>query len=828
VLKKTGGLVMLSAFSKQDEIKTVYTTCACNCGANHQCVIKAHVKGGKVIAVEPDDRYNRNIGREDEAISEEDLIKTRLQRRPCVMGLAFHRYMYHPDRILYPLKRAPGTKRGEGKYVRISWEEALDTIANKMKECREKYGPYSIITQSRPEPNSERLFSLWGAGAEVWGWCSYEAARLVAHLMTGEMAWDMAGWSSSSGSDMLANTKFIVLWGCEPTVGHMGPGHQFAWFIKMARERGKRVIIIDPRYTVAAKVLADQWIPIKPGTDTAMFLALAYVLFEKDLWNKEFVAKYVEPVGFRKWQDYVMGKDDGIPKTPEWAETICAVPAETIKALAMMIGTVKPGWLWAHWSISRKSRGEQTVKSFAALQAMMGYWGTPGAGPPLHPGSFRRIPFDVPWGPPLDYKLPRLFRREYWTHAILLLDKVRSGELSEKDYMRMVGWKADPALIKQFNPKMIFWGIAGGKPHSSDHLVTLCDSSFEQVRAMEKMEFICSHHSMMTPTMKYSDIILPARDMMWEDKRVYRNASYGVWDVLNYTPKVVEPQGEVKSWVWIYCKLAEKLGLDPKTFFKYYTTDENWERDWERYVRDCYQVVIDHYQKLGMSVPSWDEFSQGKFINCNETDEKPYLGWVNQIQKDKPFKTKSGKIEIYSEYVANEANRGKGEHYDHLGQLIDNLPGDWGDMTPAPVYMSTVRGMDDTLTETYPLMLLTPHSRYRVHYLFWEHNWLRNHVYRHRVWINAADAKVRGIKDGDQIKVFNERGKIIMPAYVTSRIMPGIAVIHAGGKFIPDEQSGADIGAAPSSVLGGDLISLTTPAKATNLVQIEKYRGKLP
>ncbi len=122
-------------------MKTVYTTCACNCGANHQCVIKAHIEGGKVIAVEPDDRYNKNVGREDEVISEDDLIKTKLQRRPCVMGLAFHKYIDHPDRILYPLKRVPGTRRGEGQYVRISWEEALTTIADKMKYCREKYGP---------------------------------------------------------------------------------------------------------------------------------------------------------------------------------------------------------------------------------------------------------------------------------------------------------------------------------------------------------------------------------------------------------------------------------------------------------------------------------------------------------------------------------------------------------------------------------------------------------------------------------------------------------------------------------------------------------------
>ena len=239
---------------KHEGESTVYTTCRCNCGGNFQCILKAHVKDGKVVCVEPDDRYNTNVGREDDAISEEDLLKIRLQRRPCVIGLSFHRYIYHPDRILYPLKRAPGTARGEGKFVRISWDEALDTIAGKMKEVRDKYGPYSIITSYANE-TAARLFSFWGAGVVGWGWCSYDATRMMAHVVAGETGWG-GGYASSSAADMLANSKMLVLWGHDPTVGHQGPAHMLAWFIKLARERGKPVIIIDPRYSVAAQVLA--------------------------------------------------------------------------------------------------------------------------------------------------------------------------------------------------------------------------------------------------------------------------------------------------------------------------------------------------------------------------------------------------------------------------------------------------------------------------------------------------------------------------------------------------------------------------------------------
>ncbi len=811
------------ATAKNEAETTVYTACLCNCGSNSQCVFKAHVKDGVVVAVEPDDRYNTGIGREDEVLSEHDLIKTRLQRRPCAKGLVFHKYIYHPDRILYPLKRADNSKRGEGKYVRISWDEALTTIANKMKKVREKYGPYSIITPYMPNANAERLFSFWGAGVDSWGWCSFDAQRLMAHVVTGVKAWDRPKYVSGSAADMLANSKLIVIWGYDPAVGTFGPSHQFGWFVKLARERGIPVIIIDPRYTVAAEVLADQWIPIKPGTDTAMFIAMAYVLFKEDLWDKEFVTKYVDPVGFNEWRKYVLGTEDGIEKSPEWAEGKCAVPAETIRALTRLIAKMNPSWLWCNWGVARKSRGEQVVKAFAATQAMLGYWGIPGAGPQFHPGPLHPIPYRASWGPEGEYHVPKFYRSHYWADAVLLLDKVRNGELSGKDYMRMVGWRANPTLLKDFNPKVLLWG-GSDRPHASDYVVTACASSNRQVEATMRMEFVVTMQSMMTSTARYADIILPSRDWMWEEKNITQS-EYGGFECINYCPGVVKPPGEVKSWVWVYTKLAEKLGIDPKKFFKYYTTDENWEADWEKYIRDGYAGVVDYYKKQNVEVPSWEEFSHGKFINCDEISSKPFTGWDEQIKEGKPFQTDSGKIELYSSYIADETKKGKGEHYDSFGRLYDNLPSDWGSLPPLSTYLTMVRGMDDPMVKKYPLMLLAPHCRYRAQYVFWNHPWLRGQVYQHRVWISTTDAKVRGIKDGDMVHVYNDRGKVVMPAYVTSRVMPGIIVIHHGGKFIPDG-SGVDFGASPSTLLGGDYESGMTPAKASGLVQVERYQGE--
>lgn len=269
---------------------------------------------------------------------------------------------------------------------------------------------------------------------------------------------------------------------------------------------------------------------------------------------------------------------------------------------------------------------------------------------------------------------------------------------------------------------------------------------------------------------------------------------------------------------------CREAGSEPTSYFRYYTNDENWDRDWERYLMDGYKGVVDYYRARNIEVPSWEEFTKGRFINCDEMAEEPFTGWDEQIKEGKPFMTESGKIELKSNLLANENNRGKGPHYDTFGRLIDNLPGDWGTLTPFPIYRRPVRGMFDPLTKEYPLLQISPHSRYRAHYFLWENRWLREQVYQHRVWISTTDANVRGIRDGDMVTVTNDRGTIVMRAYVTSRIMPGIIAIRHGGKYIPDER-GVDFGASPSTTLGGDLESCATPAKAQTLVQVKKYSG---
>ncbi|TAK34166.1 MAG: hypothetical protein EPO21_10535 [Chloroflexota bacterium] len=789
--------------------RSYYSGCFVSCGGTSQCVLKIHLKDDRVVRIEPDDRYNPNTGREDRVVSDHDLVQARIQRRACPMGWVWHKHLHDPNRILYPLLRRPGSQRGEVDFERITWDQAIDTIVEKMTEAREKFGPYSIMTPFMPNAYAERLFGFWGAGVDTWGFASCDSERLCTHLQVGRLG--LENYGSSSAADMLFGSKLIVLWGFDPTTTHQGGGgHQFAWYVKMARERGTPVICIDPRYTMAAEVLADQWIPIKPGTDMAFILAVAYVLFDERLYDEDFVRRFVEPEGFEKWRRYITGTEDGVAKTPSWAQEICGIPAITIAEFARLYARSKPTWLYKHWAVSRKSRGENAVRGAATLQAMLGYFGVPGGMMPHFLGSWPMPSIMQPMGDtPTAYQVPKICRSHVWAQAVLLLDKVRNGEMSREQWRAMVGYRGDPELPipEEFHPKILWWG---GSPRAmaSNHLVTGCDSIEDQIRALQRMDFVLSMHTAMTPTVRHADLILPALDPMWERPQIFRTENGG-FSMITCGPGLVAPPGEVRPVEWVYTKIADRLGFGEQ-YNRYYTDDGHWDEDWERYQRDCYSACT---EQLDFEAPSWEEFKGGKFIHLDEHRDKPHVGFTAEIVEGKPFQTKSGKFEVFAEYVADEERRGE-YHRDHLGRPIEWLPNDWRDLSPLPIYQPSVRGLEDALGEQYPLMMITPKSRYRAHSTFWTVPWLRGDVYRHAVWLSVADAKKRGIVDGDVVRVFNDKGAIRLPAYVTSRLGPGVVAVRMGAWYSPD-------GGISPQVLLGENDSPRTPALATTLVEIE-------
>jgi len=331
------------------------------------------------VSVEPDDTINPGTAREGEHPADELLSPAMVQYRPCPKGYAMAREIYDPDRVIYPMKRVG--QRGQGKFERISWDEALDTIAAKLVEVKEKYGPYSIMHQPYSYMGwcSFPLCRWFGAGVAGWGAHSANGFQEPQNWVYGRDITDgmisQGHFAFTQDETNIFDARLIVLWGFNPVslmsskVGHT---------LMQAKERGIPIICIEPRYTPSVEVLADQWIPIRPTTDVAMMIAMANVWFKEDLCDTDFIEKWVEPEGLKRWRDYVLGSDDGVDKTPAWAETICGVPAETIAGFARLYAGSKPVNLNVSLSMGRQFFGENPARATMYLQALTGNTFIPG------------------------------------------------------------------------------------------------------------------------------------------------------------------------------------------------------------------------------------------------------------------------------------------------------------------------------------------------------------------------------------------------------------------------------------------------------------------
>jgi anaerobic dimethyl sulfoxide reductase subunit A len=283
----------------------------------------------------------------------------------------------------------------------------------------------------------------------------------------------------------------------------------------------------------------------------------------------------------------------------------------------------------------------------------------------------------------------------------------------------------------------------------------------------------------------------------------------------HYRPKILDPPGECKPNEWITTQLAKRLGILEK-YNKYYTTDDKWDEMWSERVKDAFDRTVAEMKTRGAPAPTWEEFKAGKYLKIEDMYTEPWYAFKDQIEKGVPFNTKSGKLEILWDYIEETKGLNKGEQVP-----ISSMPTYGRYCHPVPSYIPPTRGFHDPLVAEYPLTMISSHSRYRNHSAFLSNPMLLNELYRHDCWISVADAKARGIKDGDCVSITNNYGTIVMVAYVTNRISPGVILVRLGGWFLPNA-SGIDRGGCPNAITG-DIVSPVLPAKGTTIAQVEKF-----
>jgi anaerobic dimethyl sulfoxide reductase subunit A len=678
---------------------------------------------------------------------------------PCAKGLSHGQWINSSDRLKYPMKR--DGERGEGKFKRISWDEALDTVAGQVKQVKEMYGPAAILLITGGGDHGRlhdpglmhRLFALNGGYSTTWGVPSCEGAIFAALATYGTT-------ETGNAREDLLNSSLIIMWGLDAVNSVHGNGTR--WYLARAKEKGIKIICIDPRYTASAATFADQWIPIRPGTDTAMLIAMAYTIIAENLHDKPFLDTYT--VGFDRFKDYVMGMEDGIPKTPLWAESITGVRAEVISSLAREFALSRPAALMPGLSAGRTANGEQFHRAMIVLAAMTGnvgiFGGNSGTGAfgGIYHYSLGRMPTEEN---PLDRKakcrknsLPgagafgssvRLHNSEVWDAVI----KGKAG-----------GYPADYKMLYVTN-----WNYLNQSPNIN-----------KGIKALKVLEFIVVQEQYLTATARYADILLPAAYFLERSDITTGNTMpfYG------YMNKVVEPYSEARSHMEIAAALAERMGI--------FDFDEKTEEERLEWMVAGSEDAID-YDTIKKHV---------LHEVCPSTSCIAFKEQIDDPQNN-PFPTPSGKIEIYSQQLADMEN-----------PLIP----------PVPKYIETWESTNDPLVEKYPLQLITTHPKLRVHSQFYGVQRLTE-LEPQAVFINTADALTRGIKDGEKVRVFNDRGEMIIPARVTERIMPGVVDIAEGAWYTPDKD-GTDRGGC-ANVLSRDTFS---PAGAftsnTGLVQVRK------
>lgn len=755
-----GGAEPAVAQAGDRHLKTQVLPSICwhNCGG--RCQLKAYVKDGVVVSFGTD-----NVGPD----TPDDL-----QARACLKGRSQRQRLYHPDRLKYPMKRVG--ERGADKWEKITWDEAFDTTAKEIRRIIDKYGnesiyfnyacgAYGLLNQTNSNNALRRLLNTLGGYLQSYGNYSQANYMYAVPYMFGSPY-------SGSAPTTFPDARLLVIFGDNPACTRVG-GFNSVYYLKLAKQNGTRIIVIDPVYSDTVGAFADQWIPIRPTTDSALVAALAYVMLSEGLHDQAFLDKYC--IGFdeehmpegipagNSYKSYILGASDGRPKTPEWASDITGVPVETIKQLARDIAGTKPGFILQGRGIQRHSNGEFQSLAVPILAFMTGNVGVLGSNPGLYEGGPSVKTGSYPIGVnPVKTKISIFM----WTDAIERIltkeqDRIEGADKTKSTIKMIINYGGN-TLINQHSD-------------SGRTAALLKDDS--------KCEFILGMDNFMTPSTRYCDILLPGVTQFEVNDIITRSMGHGV---AYYGQKLVEPMFECKTVNEVGRALAERLGVLEK--FDDGKSDEDYLREF-----------VGISQAAHSDFPSYEEFRAKGIYKTKATKVVAYDKFIQDPEAN-ALPTPTGKFEIFSKAL-----------YDIQHPQIPAIP----------KYMSVSEGPEDPLIEKYPLQCFGHHTKRRVHSTFDNMPWMEE-VEAQMLWMNPQDAAARGIENNDLIKVYNDRGTVKVKAKVTPRLVPGVCTLPQGAWYTPDKD-GVDVRGCINTLTTWtpNPLSKGNP-QHTNLVQIEK------
>lgn len=732
------------------EVQT-WSACLCNCGSN--CPLKVFSKDGKIVRIE-----NETFG--DDSFGNHQI-------RPCARGRSNRKRVYNPDRVLYPMKRVG--KRGAGEFQRISWEQAISEIGAKLKGIYDTYGARSVYYQYQSgayydlngSSTWHRLLNCMGGCLGYYGsYSSAQVSRLYPII-----------YGSNARSTMLEahNSDLCLFFGYNPLEirqSGSGEGYEFAQI-----KHKVKTILFDCRYTDTAAGSNIEYHACRPGTDAALISGIAYHLITNNMINETFLSekcygfraeaaipeKGLEALPYeRSYEAYILGVGelDAVAKTPEWAERICGVPADTIRSVAEQLYAAKAPYIVGGYGLNRQANGEYNVWATAALCALLGAVGKRGTNTGHMPYSLNNL--SSPGFPSLSSAENAKISVFTWPDAI------RNGKemTAFKDGVQLPADELDANGDGKLNANIkAIINFAGNT------LINQHSDCFGTAKLLEDdtlCELIIVSENHMTPSARFADYLLP--DSSWLEKDDVANQSYsaGSMSYITAMTAAIEPLGECRGTYDVCAELAQVMGVADK-----FTEGKSYQQ----WLKEYYETKVAPQDEV---LPATlEEFqAQGLVKKFNPLSES-HCGLYNYVNDGGELKTKSGRIELFSHEVDfMNKNWIKPDYVVGL-----HIP-------PIPAYIVTWEGYEDTSPELqdFPLQLAGHHTKGRTHSSFHSVQWLREAV-MDAVWVNPKNAD--GFADGDWVIVESLRGKIKVRAKVTNRVMPGVASMPQGAWFKP-------------------------------------------
>ncbi len=751
---------------------------------------------------------------------------------PSYFALAYKNRVYSKNRVMYPLKRVdwePGgdpakinaANRGRSKFVRISWDEALDIMESEIRRIIEKYGPYSVFTigedghreskdlhagggmhstfmstvggytrEVRTPDSVEGWY--WGA-KHVWGSGSNKGLGMCAPPQTGYCSWNCV-------KDISENAEMVLFDAGDWELTQNYGSQMFSKMISFWEKTGKELVSIDPfcNYTDCCHE-GIKWIPVLPNTDAALHFAMMYVWFTEGLYDKEYVETH--SVGIEKVRAYVLGEDEeGIAKTPAWAAERCGVPEWTIKALARKVGTKATSH--AHFS-SGSIKGpysHEPGRTGAYLLAMQGL-GKPGV-QQLHLNATtmgKEVIARSTTAPFSSINKSRMFYPNAQSiPRTLVTEALTKGEVKwwgspaivyveTAEQFQEFNYPADPQVALKMQQAMAArMGVEPpteaprmGKVHmlwSEKPCNMNCwDGGFAYQDAIRtnEVEFFVTNHQWLENDSLFADLILPVTTCV-EDNDSMGGSMIVTRRFAALTPPGCDRVGESKSDYEIALAMADRFGTRQQIDMG--MTQDEWIQYGFENSRLAEEISWDDFKEKGYYFPKQDP---------NSVHIPPGMRLFADDPEANPLDTPTGKLEFWSEALAthfpDDQERTPMARWTVGGSLEDGWTHDetlWGERC-----------------KDYPLLVTANPGRWRVHVQGDDIKWFREietckvkgkDGYQYEpVWMHPETAAARGIEAGDIVKVFNERGTVLFGARISQRVMPGTLIINKGSRVDP-------------------------------------------